>query len=333
MSRMGTLSLDDFKAVKIPVPWGHISGRWYGNRTERPILAIHGWQDNLGTFDRLLPLLPDYLGILCIDLPGHGRSCHLQPGMHYSVDDYVDIIPRVMKEYGWQKVSLLGHSMGAILMFVFAALAPHAVDMVISLDILISECRQPEGNNLRLAAHNMEKHLGEDERLVGGCSREPPAYTLQKMCSALAKGSFNSVRQEVAHHMLHRQVTRSRLYPGKYYFSRDGRIKFINHAYLDNGLFAEMARRIETNPYLVIKASDSPFVGPSEALSILTANNPNFEFHEVQGTHHVHLNEPEKCAQYIVPFLIRHRPPPTLNSWSKEQSLLAKKIFHASSKL
>ncbi|XP_022212260.2 probable serine hydrolase [Drosophila obscura] len=316
--RMGTLSLDDFKDVRIPVPWGHISGRWYGNQKERPILAIHGWLDNLGTFDRLIPLLPDHVGVLCIDLPGHGRSSHLQPGVHYSVDDYVYIIPRVMREYGWPKVSLLGHSMGAILMFVYAALAPHTVDLVISLDILISESRQPDGNNLRLSARNMEKHLGEDERLLEGISCEPPAYTLDTLCRALNKGTFQSVRYEVAHHMLHRQVTRSQLYPSKYYFSRDGRIKFLNHAYLDVGLFAEMARRIATNPYLIIKGSESPFLGPSEAFSILSTNNPNFEFYEVQGTHHVHLNEPEKCAQYIVPFLHRHRPPTPRNGSSLE---------------
>ncbi|EDW33144.1 GL24627 [Drosophila persimilis] len=331
---MGTLSLDDFEEVRISAPWGHISGRWYGNRTERPILAIHGWLDNLGTFDRLIPLLPGYLGVLCIDLPGHGRSSHLQPGMHYSVDDYVYIIPLVMREYGWKTVSLLGHSMGAILMFVYAALAPHTVDMVISLDILVSACRQPDGNNLRLSAQNMEKHLREDQRLVEGSDGEPPAYTLETMCRALVQGSFQSVRYEVAHHILHRQVTRSEVYPEKHYFSRDGRIKFINHAYLDDGLFAAMARRIERNPYLIIKASDSPFLGPSEAFSILSECNPNFEFHEVQGTHHVHLNEPEKCAQYIVPFLIRHRPPTLDSKSSKEGSQGSQQPrFHPNSKL
>ena len=30
--------------IKIPVPWGHIAGKWWGPTNIRPILAIHGWQ-------------------------------------------------------------------------------------------------------------------------------------------------------------------------------------------------------------------------------------------------------------------------------------------------
>lgn len=59
-----------FEEVEIPVPWGHVAGKWYGDRSKQPVLAMHGWQDNAGTFDRLVPLLPQYISVLCIDLPG-----------------------------------------------------------------------------------------------------------------------------------------------------------------------------------------------------------------------------------------------------------------------
>lgn len=32
------------KEIKIPVPWGHIAGKWWGPEDKRPILALHGWQ-------------------------------------------------------------------------------------------------------------------------------------------------------------------------------------------------------------------------------------------------------------------------------------------------
>lgn len=50
------------------------SGKWWGPRTKQPILALHGWQDNAGTFDTLAPLLPHHIPLFCIDLPGHGAS-------------------------------------------------------------------------------------------------------------------------------------------------------------------------------------------------------------------------------------------------------------------
>lgn len=52
-------------------------GKWWGPRDKQPIIAIHGWQDNAGTFDPLIELLPKDLSILCIDLPGHGLSSHI----------------------------------------------------------------------------------------------------------------------------------------------------------------------------------------------------------------------------------------------------------------
>lgn len=54
-----------WEEVTIPVPWGEIAGKWYGDRSQQPVLALHGWQDNAGTFDRLVPLLPHSIPILC----------------------------------------------------------------------------------------------------------------------------------------------------------------------------------------------------------------------------------------------------------------------------
>ncbi|XP_037883158.1 uncharacterized protein LOC119633611 [Glossina fuscipes] len=58
-----------WEEVTIVVPWGTIQGKWWGSRNKQPILALDGWQDNFGTFDRLCPLMPAELPVLCIDLP------------------------------------------------------------------------------------------------------------------------------------------------------------------------------------------------------------------------------------------------------------------------
>ncbi|XP_017016152.2 probable serine hydrolase isoform X1 [Drosophila takahashii] len=296
-----------YEDVTIPAPWGFISGRWYGNRTERPILAIHGWLDNLGTYDRLIPMLPDYIGVLCIDLPGHGRSSRLPSGIHYNVYDYVFIIPRVMKEFGWSKVSLMGHSLGGVMSFMYAAMAPGSVDMIISLDVLLPR-RVEDPSKL---TKDIEGYLIEEKRQADGTEHEPPSFTLSSMRKVLARNSNNSVPEDMANHMLHRQVAKSQMYPEKVFFSRDNRVKFYHIFDIEEGLAAEMARRIKKKPYLVIKGGLSPFVGPrcDETMSILSEDNPHFEFYEVKGAkHHVHLQAAEECARYIVPFIRNHRP-------------------------
>ncbi|GBP10884.1 Serine hydrolase-like protein [Eumeta japonica] len=68
------------KEVKIPTQWGFIAGKLWGNDQQRPILALHGWQDNAGTWDTLIPLLPKEYSFLAIDFPGHGQSSWYPPG-------------------------------------------------------------------------------------------------------------------------------------------------------------------------------------------------------------------------------------------------------------
>lgn len=296
--------------MSISVPWGHISGRWYGNRKERPILALHGYTDNLGSFDRLIPLLPDYLGVLCIDLPGHGRSSGLPPGIQYTFVEWSYVISRIMREFKWSKVSLMGHSMGGIMGFVHTCLAPQTVDFIISIEAVLS----PVGRIKELSSYafNIDKFVEEEDHSTRPTIYEPKSHTLEHLCDYLNVHSFESVPTNRAHHLLNRIMHRSQLYPEKFYLMRDNRTKYINDFNMTRELGAEMARRIKNKPYLIIKGCDSHYITDSdyEILSILGDQNPQFEFHQVPGKHHVHLSNPADCAKYIIPFLRHNRPAP-----------------------
>ncbi|RZF42463.1 hypothetical protein LSTR_LSTR013227 [Laodelphax striatellus] len=69
------------KEVEIPVPWGLVKGKWWGPEDRQPFLAVHGWQDNCGSFDALASLLAPEISLLCIDLPGHGLSSRMPAGL------------------------------------------------------------------------------------------------------------------------------------------------------------------------------------------------------------------------------------------------------------
>lgn len=130
--------------VEIEVSWGRVCGKWYGNRNEQPILAIHGWLDNAGTFDRLIPLLPASIPVFSIDLPGHGHSSHIPLGMHYHIYwDYIPVVRRIVKHFCWQNIKLLGHSMGGGVCFMYAAAYPKDVEQIILLDSYGPVVRNP----------------------------------------------------------------------------------------------------------------------------------------------------------------------------------------------
>lgn len=223
----------------------------------------------------------------------------------------VFIIPRIMKHFGWEKVSLMGHSLGAFYSFIYATMAPDTVDMVICIDCVL----MPKFDSdiaLESFRRNLDQHMAQDEILASGSLREPPSYKLPKLGMAVANGTLNSVTPELAQHLLHRQVKESGLNPESFYLSIDRRIKFYNYWDIGAELAADMAGGVGKKPFLIIKGSMSPFLGPhsDKAVSILAQDNPHFEFYEVEnGTHHVHLEFPEECAKYMCPFIQYHRPP------------------------
>ncbi|XP_073836280.1 probable serine hydrolase isoform X2 [Musca autumnalis] len=275
-----------FSEVRIQVPWGHISGRWYGDQSERPVLALHGWLDNCETFAKLAPLVSPYRSLLCIDLPGHGLSSHLPAGILYHTI------------YKWEKVSLLGHSMGGSTVFHFASFFPDRVDMIISLDLIKTSYRPAKivPSNYATA---IEKALRDNDRLLNALpNSEPPSYTFQQCETMLFESTHNSVELENCKYILERNVTKSHLYPDKYFFSRDGRVKYLLNLNL-----------VQQIPYLVIKGGKSKNPGSVafELDDYMANNNKNFESYIYPyGTHHLHLNNPKPVAQLIIGFLQKH---------------------------
>lgn len=85
-----------------------------------PILFMHGFQDNSSSFDPLIPLIiQKNMTIVSVDQPGHGLSSHLTGAGYDFLTDGLATIHRVVRHFGWDKVTLIGHSFGSILNFMF----------------------------------------------------------------------------------------------------------------------------------------------------------------------------------------------------------------------
>ncbi|XP_058059154.1 probable serine hydrolase [Anopheles bellator] len=302
--------------VQIPIPYGKVAGKWYGPQNVRPILCVHGWLDNCGTFDRLLPLLPEEISFLAVDLPGHGYSSRVPDGMTYYQLDCIPLLLYIMREYGWSKVSLMGHSMGAIICFIFAALFPDKVDMVIGLDALKPLSFHPDRFSVRMSKQVM-KFIEADTR--NRAKSEPPSYAYEEMVDRLYEGTAASVTRETCPYLLQRNIKPSRKFPGKYYFDRDNRMKYNVIPGWADSINMELAKRI-TAPFLTIKALESPYAGSREGfeqiVAVLRESNPKYEVKFVKGSHHVHLTEPENVVPLVVEFLRKY--------WNKEPEIVHK---------
>jgi pimeloyl-ACP methyl ester carboxylesterase len=194
------------------------------------------------------------------------------------------------------------------LLFLYSALFPEKVDIAIGFD------------NLKPLTMETAQEVASIKFTLDGISiinersqesnENPPAYTVEEMIERLHVGSNESVTRECAPYLLKRNIQPSRKYPGKFSFSRDGRLKYSTFPYYSHDVCMHMARRI-TMPYLFITASGTPEFEKShyttEVLEILL-KNPRFEYHMIDSTsHHFHLVEPEKIADTVGSFIRKHR--------------------------
>ncbi len=75
------------------------------------VLMVHGWKDNLNTFDLLTNELENDFKIIRIDLPGFGSS--QMPPEAWSVSQYSDFIEKTLLKLEENELyAAIGHSMG-----------------------------------------------------------------------------------------------------------------------------------------------------------------------------------------------------------------------------
>jgi len=114
------------------------------------IVFIHGWSCNARFWREQVTAFAGDIRVICIDLPGHGRSD--QPQTDYTVDYFARAVLAVMRDARVGKAVLVGHSMGTPVICRVYALAPERVAALVAVDGLL---RQP-----KLTAEQIEGFIG-----------------------------------------------------------------------------------------------------------------------------------------------------------------------------
>nr|XP_057902539.1 serine hydrolase-like protein [Doryrhamphus excisus] len=286
--------------LSLPVPWGEIRGKIWGPNDGRPVLCLHGWADNCGSFNTLIPLLPKAFQYVAVDLPGHGLSSHRPPGVFYAFSSYVADIRRVVDALRWRRFSILAHSMGGNIAGMFSALFPEMVEAVVLLDsygFLPTDSKELS-TVMRKGMEDMiefEKNPEKSERV----------YTYEKAVERLL--AANPMLSEAsARNLLERGLVQVE---GGFVFSRDFRINLKNIARISLEQSLELQSRIQASILVVL--ADQGFekiFAEADQKKFTSALLQGFRCQNhsvmtVQGGHHVHLNNPEVVAPMVSEFL------------------------------
>ncbi|CAJ1053489.1 serine hydrolase-like protein isoform X4 [Xyrichtys novacula] len=287
--------------LSVPVPWGEIRGRVWGPDNGRPVLCLHGWADNCGTFNTLIPLLPKECRYVAVDLPGHGQSSHRHPGVFYAFPSYVMDVRRVVDALQWSKFSIIGHSMGGNVAGMFSALYPDMVDAVVMLD---SYGFLPTNSEdvPKAMRQGMDELLQYEKKAEENKGR---VYTYEKAAERLQAANPELSEQSV-HILLERGLVHV---DGGVMFSRDFRINLKNIVRITWEQCLEVQSKITASVLLILaeEGFEKKFAKPDQkeliAALLQAYRDKNNAVVTVPGDHHVHLNNPENVAPLVSDFL------------------------------
>ncbi|XP_041642321.1 serine hydrolase-like protein isoform X2 [Cheilinus undulatus] len=284
--------------ISIQLPWGEIRGRVWGPDDGYPVLCLHGWADNCGSFNTLIPLLPKECRYVAIDHAGHGLSSHRPPGVYYCFRLYVADILKVIDGLKWTKFTIIGHSMGGNIAGMFSALYPEMVDAIVLLDAagFLQKDAAEISSVMRKGIHEMLQYEKKTEQKLR-------VYTYEKAMERLLAAN-PTMPEESVHILLERGLT---AVEGGFVFSRDLRINLRNvPGTMEQSL--EMQSRIQSSVLVIIADKGLPTFYDSkqqERISTLLQRyrDRNHTVVTVPGNHHIHLDNPEIVAPLVSDFL------------------------------
>lgn len=124
----------------------HFNYQITGPEDGRRWVFLHGLMGYGMNWRRIVKSIEDSERVLVYDQRGHGKSW--QPLTGYQPQDFADDLFLIIQELGWEKIILVGHSMGARNAMQFASQFPEKVEK------LVLEDMGPEGNPRALDFYN-----------------------------------------------------------------------------------------------------------------------------------------------------------------------------------
>ncbi len=271
----------------LELPYLRVAALEWGSDEDPPVLALHGWLDNAASFSRLAAML-EGLHLVALDLPGHGRSDHLPDASSLIFVDWVALVLQVADSLGWDRLSMVGHSMGAGIATLMPAVAPELVSSMVLIEGL-----GPLSGNAADAPDQLAKALQSENRLAQAESRV--FRQLDDAVAARKQGS--DLDTESARILVERSTVAG---PDGLRFTHDPRLKASSRLRLTEGQVLAFLERIKCSVLAIGATAGLRY--PEGIVERRLETIRNVEIAEVEGGHHVHLTHPERVAPLIREF-------------------------------
>jgi pimeloyl-ACP methyl ester carboxylesterase len=106
-----------------------------GSGPETPVVLLHGYAETSHMWLPLIPRLADRRVVLAPDLPGAGTSSI--PAMGFDKKTLAQDIHAMVQAMGYRKVKLVGHDIGLMVAYAYAAQYPDEVESITLMDAFL----------------------------------------------------------------------------------------------------------------------------------------------------------------------------------------------------
>jgi pimeloyl-ACP methyl ester carboxylesterase len=258
-----------------------LAARIWGGTGGVPVLALHGWLDNAGSFDRLAPLLPG-TELVALDLAGHGHSGFRSPDSGYAIwQDIGDVID-VADQLGWERFSLLGHSRGAAVAMLTAGAFPERIER-----LALIEGGMPFPAEEDEAPETMARAMAERHTLAARTGR---VFAERSAAIVERTRGLSKISTAAAETLAQRSL---REIDGGWRWHADPRLKGGSELKLTPGQIEAFVSRVRA-PTMIVFAEQSPF----RTWPIYRRMVPLFRHLTeltLAGGHHLHLEGAERA--------------------------------------
>lgn len=259
----------------------------WGPATAPPVVMLHGIRGYALTFTGLAAALLPGFRTIAYDQRGRGGS-DWDPARRYYTDDYVRDLEAVVQELRLERFDLLGHSMGGIAAYVYAAAHPERVRRLIVEDAGPGASEDSSGatrirQELLSAPDSFESWEAAAEfmrRLRPSVTEEARQDRLRNMLNQRANGTWTWQYD-------HAGIAQARLDP-------------------DPSRVVDLWPPVAAiaSPTLVLRGGRSDYLKRDTA-EAMSARNPRIRWREVADAgHYIHDDQPEVVADLVSSFLM-----------------------------
>ncbi|KTD53851.1 lipase A [Legionella santicrucis] len=272
----------------IKIPGFNLALKIWNANCPNPILCLHGKMDNAASFDLLAPLFPERQ-IVAVDFPGTGYSSHYPDGVLPNWKNDAYLMLHLINALGWNSFDIIAHSLGSLVATTLGIAQPKQVGQIIYLDIL--------GPTLNFIDKKIDYFHFDVETYLSFNPEKRTTFPDQKSViqdrMLIGKISYAAAKALVKRGTIEDE--------NGWYWTFDRRLRCVSSTLPCEDELRQMFYALD-KPVSLIRANQGvPY--PQDIFKSRTQCFRDLTIYEVQGGHHVHMDNPMPVANLIAQIL------------------------------